>query len=434
MISPRNRLLFWFAVITVPFSVLAGVYPVSQGICVGVITGLLLLVAWDAFRSRRRLEGLSLETTPIARMALGREGVIELLVRNASRKARCLRVALPLPAEFSVIHEELSITLPDKTEWSKISWPCLPKKRGRFSANTLYVEVPSTLGFWDARKALPMATEIRVYPNMRRERKSLELMFRGGFGIHAQRQVGKGREFEKLRDYVPGDGSEDIHWKATARRGRPVTKVFQIEKTQEVYLALDASRLSAREDAIENHVSTALLVGMAAEQQGDHFGLISFADRVEKFLRAANGATHYHACRDAIHALQPRRVNPDFDEVCSFIRLQLRRRALIIFLTALDDPVLAENFIKNVDLIARHHLVMVGMMKPSGIAPLFSDSGVKADEDIYEHLGGHLRWHNLEEVAKVLQRRGVKLAMFDRGRMGLQTVSEYLNIKKRQLL
>jgi len=148
-------------------------------------------------------------------------------------------------------------------------------------------------------------------------------MFRGGFGIHAHRQVGKGREFEKLRDYVPGDGSEDIHWKATARRGRPVTKVFQIERTQEVYVALDASRLSAREDAIERHISTALLIGMAAEKQGDLFGLLSFSDRVENFLRAANGTTHYHACRDAIHALQPRKVNPDFDEVRSLSRMKL---------------------------------------------------------------------------------------------------------------
>jgi len=55
---------------------------------------------------------------------------------------------------------------------------------------------------------------------------------------------GKGRDFEKLREYIPGDSLDDIHWKATAKRGHPVTKVFQIERTQEVYVILDASRLS----------------------------------------------------------------------------------------------------------------------------------------------------------------------------------------------
>ena len=94
-----------------------------------------------------------------------------------------------------------------------------------------------------------MQSEIRVYPNLLTERKNLAALFlnRGTFGIHAQRQVGKGRDFEKLREYVPGDGYDEIHWKATARRGRPITKVFQIEKTQEIYVIVDASRLSARE-------------------------------------------------------------------------------------------------------------------------------------------------------------------------------------------
>ena len=54
------------------------------------------------------------------------------------------------------------------------------------------------------------------------ERKNLAALFlnRGSFGVHAQRQVGKGRDFEKLREYIPGDGYDEIHWKATAKRGR----------------------------------------------------------------------------------------------------------------------------------------------------------------------------------------------------------------------
>src|SRR5204863_1117351 len=91
-------------------------------------------------------------------------------------------------------------------------------------------------------------SEIRVYPNLLNERKNLAALFlhRGSFGMHAQRQIGKGRDFEKLREYIPGDSYDEVHWKATAKRGRPVTKIFQIERTQEVYVIIDASRLSAR--------------------------------------------------------------------------------------------------------------------------------------------------------------------------------------------
>jgi len=34
---------------------------------------------------------------------------------------------------------------------------------------------------------------------------------------------------------------------------------------------------------------------LAAEQQGDLFGLLTFSDKVQKFVRAKNGKTHYAA-------------------------------------------------------------------------------------------------------------------------------------------
>jgi uncharacterized protein (DUF58 family) len=98
---------------------------------------------------------------------------------------------------------------------------------------------------WQVRRKDPVAMEVRVYPNLRRN-DDLKALRQGVSGVHAMRQVGRGREFEKLREYMPGDGFDEIHWKATARRGRPVTKVFQVERTQEVYVVIDRSRLSGR--------------------------------------------------------------------------------------------------------------------------------------------------------------------------------------------
>src|SRR5207249_1294948 len=177
-------------------------------------------------------------------------------------------------------------------------------------------------------------------------RKSLAAFFlkRGALGLHLQRQIGKGRDFEKLREYVPGDSFDEIHWKATARRAKPITKVFQVERTQEIYVVIDASRLSSRETGgpgtsiLERHVTAALVLGLATERQGDLFGLITFADKVQTFVRARRGKAHFTACRDALYTLQAQSVSPDFDELFSFIRLQLRRRCLIVMLTSLDDP------------------------------------------------------------------------------------------------
>ncbi|HMC26476.1 MAG TPA: DUF58 domain-containing protein, partial [Verrucomicrobiae bacterium] len=342
-----------------------------------------------------------------------------------------------------------------ETEWSKLDWPFTGRCRGNFHVTHAYVEPPSALGFWAFRAGFPLECQIRIYPNLLTERKNLAALFlnRGTFGLHAQRQVGKGRDFEKLREYIPGDSYDEIHWKATAKRGHPVTKVFQIERTQEIYVLIDASRLSARTISatqsdgsrgrspsqsgapiLERYITAALVLGLAAERQGDLFGLLTFSDKVESFVRARNGKAHYHACRDAIYALEPRSVTPDYDELASFVRLRLRRRALLLVLTALDDPVLAESFVRNMDLLCRQHLVLVNMIKPGGVDPLFSHTEVRTQDDLYDELRGHLQWHNLRELQKVLQRRGVDFSLLENERLSADLVTRYLNVKRRQLL
>jgi len=185
---------------------------------------------------------------------------------------------------------------------------------------------------------------------------------------------------------------------------------------------------------MERFVTAALVLGLAAEQQGDLFGLLTFSDKVEKFVRAKNGHAHYSACRDALYTLQPKIVTPDFDELCAFIRLRLRRRALLVFLTALDDPALAESFVRNIELIRRQHIVLVNMVQPPGVNPLFDSPNVAEVDDLYRHLGGHLQWQKLRELQKVLQRRGVRFSLLDNERLSAEIVAQYMDVKQRQLL
>ncbi len=196
--------------------------------------------------------------------------------------------------------------------------------------------------------------------------------------------------------------------------------------------AASSSPASAPNSTLERFVTAALVLGLAAEQQGDLFGIITFGDKVETFLRAKNGKAHYSICRDALYALEPRIVTPDYDELCTSIRLRLRRRALLLFLTSLDDPVLAESFVKNVDLIRRQHLVLVNMLQPPEVAPVFNNPTVQSADELYQHLGGHLLWNNLRELERLLQRRGVRFSLLKNERLSAELVSQYLNVKQRQ--
>ena len=186
--------------------------------------------------------------------------------------------------------------------------------------------------------------------------------------------------------------------------------------------------------ALERFISAALVMGLAAEQQGDLFGLLTFSDRIESFVRAKNGKAHYSACRDALYLLEPKIVSPDFEELFTFLRLRLRRRALLVILTALDDPVLAEGFVRHVDLIRRQHLVLVNMLRPPGAEPVFGGADVAGMDDLYQRLGGHLQWQKLRELETVLKRRGVQFSQLTDSRLCADLVTQYLTVKRRQLL
>ena len=454
---PTYRLLFFVGLIIVPFTLLL-VVAASVIVPTIVLAAAIMVVAiMDAYRSRGRLQGIRVMLPEVVRISKGREGNFNLRIENEKPTVRRIRLGLAFPEEIYTPAVELSVELPQDNPISSIVWLLKGLKQGCYHIDRCYLETASLWGLWSVRTALRIDMEIRVYPNLFEERKNLSGLFLNrGLGIHAQRQVGKGRDFEQLREYFPGDSFEDIHWKTTAKRGLPITKVYQIERTQQIYVIIDASRLSARSpgegnslsrngEEEQNHadefttvlqrfITAALIMALAAERQGDLFGLLTFDDKVRSFLKAKMGKAHFNVCRDALYMLQPQRVSPDFAELFTFIGTKIRRRALLVFLTHLDDPVLADSFTQHIDLISRNHVVLVNMIKPMAVRPLFTSGSVSSVNDIYNDLGGHMLWRRMQETQKVLQRRGVGFAMLENENLCAELVSQYLTLKRRQVL
>ena len=452
---PTNRLLVLVGAVFLPLSIAVAFIPTGGVIAALIFVAVVAVALFDAVKGFGQLQGISAVLPEIVRLSKFRDGEFEVHIINEMTRMQQIRLGLAFPNEiFSTTRERLASLTGDSTE-SILRWPCKGLKQGRYVLDRYFLGTSSPFRLWAVHRSMPARLEIRVYPNLMVERKNLSSLFLNrGLGIHAQRQIGKGREFEQLREYLPGDSFEDIHWKATARRGQPITKVFQIERTQQIYVIMDSSRLSARNielpannlqsmenrdvthtsSILERYITATLVMCLAAERQGDLFGLVTFHDRVNHFLGAKSGKSHFDACRDAIYTLQPRKVTPDFRELFAFIGSRIRRRALLIFLTHLDDPVLAESFADSIDIVSRKHVVLVNMLRPAEARPLFSASPLSSVDEIYQHLGGHLVWKGIAETEKVLKRQGVGFAMLDNETLCTDMISQYLTLKRRQIL
>ena len=439
MIVPSRR-LSWLWAFTLPFLILA---PLSSLLRMPILAAILTVIGIslvDAILSLGGTKGLEIRLPGIVRLTRDREGSFPVEIGNQKQHSKTVLLGIPFPPEIRGQQEEIPVFVPEGAAFSRLFVNCTASKRGKYRLRHSYLEIESPLRLWQARFRLETPAEIRVYPNLLEEGKKNAALFlnRGLYGSHARRMVGKGREFEKLREYVHGDDYGDIDWKATARRHRPITRVFQVEHTQEVYVVIDFSRLSSRlteaEPILERYVTAALVLGTAAQRQGDLFGLVTFSDKIDTFLRATKGKSHYGACRDAIYTLMPDIVSPDFDTLFTLLRLKLRKRALLFFLTDLSDPVLADGFVRNVSLVCRKHLVLVNMVRPPKVHPLFERPDAHSLDSLYENLGGHLIWRDLVETGRLLNRYGVSFTQLKEPRLSAELISQYLDVKQRQLL
>jgi uncharacterized protein (DUF58 family) len=489
MIAPRTNLVAWAAAIILPLSILAGVVGSLRSICVlGIVVfGLACLV--DLLLGLGKYRQLELQIPLVNRVTAGREFELDLKLNGTGIRSGVIRLALDLPP--SVKADQSSIPVPIKADIVNFSIPVkvVAEQRGTYPIDRLFFDWISPVRFWVFREERPLKSELRVYPDLALEgRKIAHFLNRGGFGVHRQRQIGRGREFEKLREYEPGDSFDSIHWKAAAKRHKPITKVFQVEKSQEVYLAIDSSRLSSRalsyssssstvldpsaphasprrtpeatnhespithstrlmlakgspltshpspSTILERSIAAALLTGATAERQGDLFGLITFSDKVDQMARARSGSLHFNHCRDLLVNLQPKLVAPDFEDIAATLLNRLTKRSLLIFLTSLDDSVTGENFLFAARFLARRHLVMAIMLLPPGTQPLFTAPGVEDTDQIYDNIAGHLRWAKLQELRKKLLQAGVLFHLAPGQSFTLTVVGEYLATKRRQLL
>jgi len=465
-IVPNRLLLLIAALVVIPCTTLVVFGGPVAGIASFVPALILAFSAYDILVSSQLLKGLTLATQELMRCTKGKEFSLSLGFVSEGVALKFLRYGLKIPGEFSTI--DLSVMKIESLAASvlyRVEYRLLPLKRGQYFFEDCYVETSSRFGLWLIRRKLPMKVEVRTYPDLTGERRRLSALFlnRGASGMHACRQVGKGREFEQLREYLPGDDFSDIDWKAMARRGEPVTRTFQIERTQEVYVVVDHSRMSAREiraplgeadegilaeniehgsggdyvvtSQLERFLHCSLILASVAQRQGDLFGFVGFADGVDRFIRSRNGRAHYNVVRDALYTMEPKKVAPDFEQLMIFLRQRLTRRALLVMLVDLSDPLTAESFYKSIPLISRQHLVLVNMVRPEHAHPLFSPNKIPSDSnEVYECLGGHFQWRDLREIKRRLGHLGVELSLPDHEALSAEAVTQYLNVKRRQLI
>jgi len=439
-IVPTYKLVA-IAVIPVLAALTAAFY--TDGLAVLVLTLLLLLAIgfFDMLSLLIDAPRFKVIVPDVVRLTCHKQGtlVVRVSMDRELKSSRMIYLGAPFSVGIDCKLNPLPFKWPAGAGAVEVSFEIIAHERGEIPMQKLFLQSGSIFGLWSSYHSLPVKLELRVYPPLSpgARRMAARFLTSNSAGLSMVRVLGQGREFERLRDYMPGDSYSDIDWKATARRRRPVTRLYQAEHTQKVLVAVDTGRLSARrrkgDPVLDRYINAALFLGQIAQKNGDHFGVLTFSDRVTSYVRPGSGQAHYNACRELLCHEKAVACSPAYDELFSFLRLHLSKRTLVLILTDLDDPLLSEKFLNNVDLAIKRHLVHVCMPRPQLSQSIF-EKPVESVAQIYQCVAGDLVSRDLDMLRRELAAKGVVLKLTDPDDAAVALVNQYLDIKQRQIL
>jgi len=315
-----------------------------------------------------------------------------------------------------------------------------PTMRGDARFGRVFVRYQSFFRIAERWAHVDIPQIVRVYPNLEEARRETLYLIRTRqvqLEKRLRRQPGQGRDFESLREYRPGDPWRDICWTASARRVRLVSKVYQIERSQTVWLVLDTGRLlGARVDwpsKLDYAVNAALALAQVALHSGDRVGLLAYGRKLQQQVPANRGPHQLRAFVESLALVHTEQYEADHLGAAKKLLTLQNRRSLIVWLTDLAETAALPDVIESTMQMTPRHLVLFGVLKQPELTQI-ADRTPETTKQMYHHVAAQEMLDRRELLLRRLQQHGVLAMEFDPRHLTSALVNRYLEIKERSLL
>lgn len=348
---------------------------------------------------------------------------------------------------------------------SQTIWPA---ERGDFDLGAVYLHYRGALRLIERwAVASPSASSgpqrVRVFPAHEdsRGRAAFFLLRARQIELHRRKLQlrGAGREFESLRDYQEGDELRSISWTATARRGKLVARQFTAERSQQVWVVLDAGRLSRtafelrrgepelvgetvmeRDRAhrmsvtqLDQATTAAVMLAQVVSGSGDKFGMLAYGREVRQVLPTGAGTVHTRLLLDLLSQTKAESAEADHLNAVARLKTLQRRRGLVVWITELVDSAGKPELVTAASELVRRHLVVLVLLKHPELEALAARVP-KTREEMFHSTAAQEMLERRRETIAQLERQGVLIVQTTAEEIGVRAVSEYLEVKARGLL
>jgi uncharacterized protein (DUF58 family) len=417
---------------------LAVVSPLLGFVAVVYNIGLVIIATRDLALLPGR-SGYAVRRTMPEPFSLGEPEEVAVAIQNRAAAGLAARVADHAPSKLRPEPREVAGRF-DAGGLLRVTYRTFSPTRGAYRFGPVDLQVWRDEGWWRRQIKLPDPQEVAVFPNIvaiKRIQLSLRRGLRAMAGMRRARPPGASTAFAGLREYVRGDDVRRVSWTATARRDRPVVVEVEAERGQQVIIAVDCGRLMTAPagdlDKLDHAVNAALMLAWVAQAYGDRVGLMTFDDRVTGFIKPERGSTQLRRITEALYAVKPEYVEPDFGHAMTHLALRVGRRSMIVMLTDVQDPEASRELVAHALRLAARHLVLVVAMSDPAVLSARDDPIVSTNR-AYEWAAAEEFVASRRESFELLRRGGVLGLDVVAGKLSPALVERYLELKERALL
>ena len=295
-------------------------------------------------------------------------------------------------------------------------------------------------GWTERLVSLPQKSELKVLPNLRAVRRlhqKLNDVFLRGLGQRTAPRLGKGREFDRLREYSINDDFRDIAWKASARHRKLIVREYRLDRSQDVLICVDRGHrmaaLTTRIRRVDHAVNAAMLVSYICNRMEDRVGMLSFGAQVDSGIPQGRGASHLSKITAFSSSIRSEYIHTDYLALGAHVRHRLRRRALVLIVTTLPEAGEQQALVRAVGMMVPTHLPLVVVLSDPALRAS-AESQPATHGELCRTLVARDVWTDKQKMMNELRRRGAWVIDTGPEDAGVESVNTYLEIKRRQLI
>jgi uncharacterized protein (DUF58 family) len=399
---------------------------------------LVLLWAWDIFRlpSPAQLEVSRLWNTP---PSLSNESKVELQLVNGGAVPLYASLIDDLPPALRTSPATVEVQVAGRAS-ARVAYGIQPSQRGDAEIGQAYVRYQTPLRVGERWAVADLRQVARVVPDLEEARRHTLYLMRSR-QIEMEKRLtryrGLGREFESLREYREGDDVREICWTATGRRAKLITRQFQIERSQAVWIVVDAGRLLRARigglSKLDYAVNAALTLAHIALYSGDRVGLLAYGRQVQQELKAARGPLQLNAFVQALAVVREEVNEADHIRAVRMLLMAQKRRSLIVWITDLAETAMTPDVIQSALQLTRRHLLLFAAIAQPEVSELTGKAPVNAAE-LYRYTAAQEMIQRRELLLRTLRQQGALALELQPGRLATGLVNQYLDVKERGVI